>query len=184
VSRRAVFLDRDGVINRAKLRENKPVPPADVSELEILPGVPEALERLKAAGFTLVVVSNQPDVARGTVSVETVEAINARLREALPLDDFRICYHDNRDSCECRKPKPGLLLAAAASLDLDLRSSFLVGDRWRDIEAGRLAGCTTFFIDYGYAERQPEEWHYRVESLAEAAAIILSLPTVPVRQIQ
>ena len=184
MSRRAVFLDRDGVINRARLRENKPVPPADLSGLEILPGVPDALKSLKGAGFLLVVVSNQPDVARGKTPLATVEGINARLRELLPLDDFRMCYHDDLDACECRKPKPGLLSAAAVSFDIDLRSSFLVGDRWRDIEAGRRAGCITFFIDYGYAERQPEECHYRVESLAEAARIILSLPGVPIRQIQ
>ena len=184
MSCRAVFLDRDGVINRAILRENRPIPPANLSELEILPGVAEALTSLSAAGFVLIVVSNQPDVARGTTSLSTVEAINAELRRELPLDDFRVCCHDSADECECRKPKPGLITAAAAERNVDLSSSFLVGDRWRDIEAGQRAGCTTFYIDYGYSERQPEGWHYRVTSLAEAAAIILSLPTIQAREIQ
>jgi D-glycero-D-manno-heptose 1,7-bisphosphate phosphatase len=175
MSRRAVFLDRDGVINRAVVREGKPYPPASLEELEILPGVVAALTRLKAAGFILVVVSNQPDVARGTMARETVEAINARLAESLPVDDFRMCYHDSKDSCDCRKPKPGMLVAAARDYGIDLTASFMVGDRWRDVEAGQRAGCKTLFIDYGYDERQPESCDYRVKSLPDAAEVILSL---------
>ncbi|MBX9810879.1 MAG: HAD family hydrolase [Burkholderiales bacterium] len=175
MSRRAVFLDRDGVINRAVVRKGKPYPPAGLEELEILPGVGEALARLKAAGFVLVVVSNQPDVARGTTARDAVETINAKLAESLPVNDFRVCYHDSSDSCDCRKPKPGMLLAAARDHGIDLSSSFMVGDRWRDVEAGRRAGCRTLFIDYAYDEQQPEACDYRVKSLADAAEIILSL---------
>jgi D-glycero-D-manno-heptose 1,7-bisphosphate phosphatase len=174
MSRRAVFLDRDGVINRAIVREGKPYPPASLEEFEILPGVREALDQLKDAGFVLVVVSNQPDVARGTTARDAVEPINAELAERLPIDDFRMCYHDSGDGCECRKPRPGMLLAAARDHEIDLFSSFMVGDRWRDVEAGKRAGCRTLFIDYGYDERQPEVCDYRVKSLAEAAEIILS----------
>jgi len=174
MSRRAVFLDRDGVINRAMVRERRPYPPAGLADLEILPDVPEALNCLKAAGFVLVVVTNQPDVARGTTRRETVEAIHAKLAESLPLDDFRVCYHDSGDACDCRKPEPGLLLAAARDRDVGLERSYVVGDRWRDIEAGRRAGCTTLFVDYDYDEQQPETCDYRVKSLAEAASIILS----------
>ena len=173
ISHRAVFLDRDGVINRAVVRGGKPFPPAGLGELEILPDVREALDQLKAAGFVLVVVSNQPDVARGTTARETVEAINAKLAESLPLDDFRMCYHDDADGCDCRKPRPGLLLTAARDHGVNLGASFMVGDRWRDIEAGRRAGCKTLFIDYGYDEPQPEACDYRVKSLVEAAQIIL-----------
>ena len=175
MSRRAVFLDRDGVINRAIVREGKPYPPAGPEELEILPGVREALVQLKDAGFVLVVVSNQPDVARGTTARDAVGTINAKLAETLPVDDFRMCYHDSGDGCDCRKPKPGMLLAAARDHGIDLSSSFMVGDRWRDVEAGQRAGCRTLFIDYGYDERQPEACDYRVKSLAEAVEIILSL---------
>lgn len=175
MSRRAVFLDRDGVINRAIVREGKPYPPTSLEELEILPGVAAALTRLKAAGFVLVVVSNQPDVARGTTAREAVETINVRLAESLPVDDFRMCYHDSGDGCDCRKPKPGMLVAAARDHGIDLSASFMVGDRWRDVEAGQRAGCRTLFIDYGYDERQPETCDYRVKTLAEAAEIILSL---------
>lgn len=172
--RRAVFLDRDGVINRAIVRFGKPYPPGNLAELEILPGVPEALQRLKAAGFVLIVVSNQPDVARGTTSRTTVEAINASLGQALPIDEFRMCYHDSGDGCACRKPSPGMLLDAAREWGLDLAASYMIGDRWGDVEAGRRAGCRTFFIDYGYDEGQPETYDYCVKSLWEAACIVCS----------
>lgn len=174
VNRRAVFLDRDGVINRAIVRNGKPYPPSGLEELEILPGVGAALVRLKAAGFVLVVVSNQPDVARGTTARDTVEIINAKLAESLPVDDFRMCFHDSGDGCVCRKPNPGMLLAAARDHGIDLASSFMIGDRWRDIEAGQRAGCKTFFVDYGYDEQQPEACDFRVKSLGDAAEIILS----------
>ena len=170
---RAVFLDRDGVINRAVLRDGKPFPPANLAALEILPGVANAMQSLHEAGWLLIVVTNQPDVARGITSLEDVEAINAHLRECLPIDEFRTCYHDSCDDCNCRKPLPGALLAAADSHGIDLFSSYMVGDRWRDIEAGERANCMTIFLDYGYDEKQPDNFKHRVRSLAEAANIIL-----------
>jgi D-glycero-D-manno-heptose 1,7-bisphosphate phosphatase len=173
VSARAVFLDRDGVLNRAVLRHNKPHPPSSIDELEILPGVSEALLRLKAAGFLLIVVSNQPDVARGAISESTVQSINEALAAALPIDEFRICYHDSSAGCSCRKPKPGMLLEAAGKWNIDLSRSYMIGDRWRDTEAGEAAGCSTFFVDYGYDEKQPQRVDYRVRSLGEAAQLIL-----------
>jgi D-glycero-D-manno-heptose 1,7-bisphosphate phosphatase len=173
--RRAVFLDRDGVLNRAVVREGKPYPPASVEELEILPGVASGLAVLRDAGFLLVVVTNQPDVARGTTSREAVERINAALAAQLPIDEFRTCYHDSADACECRKPKPGALIAAAQQHEIDLKKSFMIGDRWRDTEAGNRAGCRTIFVDYGYDEKQPEAVDYRVKSLLEASKLIMEL---------
>ncbi len=170
----AVFLDRDGVINRAIVRDGKPYPPASLAELEILPGVPEALARLRAAGYRLIVVTNQPDVARGAQTRAAVEAIHAELlARGLPIDDFRVCYHDDADGCDCRKPKAGLLLAAALEDGLNLAGSFLVGDRWRDVEAGKRAGCTTVLVDYHYSEPEYGQPDMRVRSLGEAADWIL-----------
>jgi D-glycero-D-manno-heptose 1,7-bisphosphate phosphatase len=173
MKRRAVFLDRDGVLNRAVVCESRPYPPANVDEVEILPGIVEALRRLKEAGFVLVVVSNQPDVARGTTPKATVEAINAYLAERLPIDRFIMCYHDSSDGCDCRKPNPGMLFAGAREFDIDLASSYMVGDRWRDVEAGIAAGCQTIFIDYGYTEKAPQTYDYRVFSAYEAVMYIL-----------
>jgi D-glycero-D-manno-heptose 1,7-bisphosphate phosphatase len=171
--KRAVFLDRDGVLNRAIVRDGKPYPPAHVSELEILPGVEEALAALRAAGFLLIVVTNQPDVARGATTREAVEEINAALGAALPIDEFRTCFHDSGFGCECRKPKPGALLAAAALHNIDLSESYIVGDRWRDTEAGQRAGCKTILIDYRYQEKQPEYVDHRVKSLLEATQFMV-----------
>lgn len=171
--RQAVFLDRDGVLNRAIVRDGKPYPPANLAEVEILPGVIEACAMLHDAGFLLVVVTNQPDVARGSQQREVVEAINQLLQSRLPLDDVRVCYHDEKDHCSCRKPQPGLLLEAARDLAVNLSTSFLVGDRWKDIEAGRRAGSRTIFVDHGYAEKRPHNPDCHVGSLAEAVDWIL-----------
>jgi len=177
--RRAVFLDRDGVINRSIVRNGKAFPPDSLAEFEILPGVPEAIAALKAQGFLIVVVTNQPDVATGKQDQRVVEEMHAQLRRLLPIDDLRVCYHVDADACGCRKPEPGMLLAAAESLGIDLAASYMVGDRWRDIEAGQRAGCRTFFIDYGYDERAPSPPFVAVNTLAEAAARILADPDAP-----
>ena len=170
---RAVFLDRDGVINRATVRDGKPHPPQTIEELEVLDGVPEALTKLREAGFRLIVVTNQPDVARRTQTRETIEAMHVQLMSELPVDDIVTCYHDDGDACDCRKPKTGGLIDAAQRHGLDLKRSFMVGDRWRDIEAGQRAGCRCLFVDYGYAEQQPAGSFVRVPSLAAAAEWII-----------
>lgn len=170
---RAVFLDRDGVLNAAVVRNGRPYPPETVGEVAVLPGVREAIERLRDAGFVLIVVTNQPDVARGTKSPSEIEAIHTLLGEKLGLTHFRTCFHDDQDACLCRKPAPGLLVSAAADLAVDLSRSYMVGDRWRDVEAGQSAGCTAIFVDSGYRERSPAEPFVRVTSLAEAADWIL-----------
>jgi D-glycero-D-manno-heptose 1,7-bisphosphate phosphatase len=171
--RAAVFLDRDGVINEAPVRFGKPLAPRSLDEVVILPGVDTALAALRAAGYRLVVVTNQPDVARGTLSRAAVEAMHQQLGSQLPIDLFCTCFHDDPDACECRKPKPGLLLGAARTLGIDLAASYMVGDRWRDTEAGNAAGCRSVFIDQGYDERQPAHYHLRAQSLSEAARYIL-----------
>lgn len=169
---RAIFLDRDGVINQAKVIDGKPYPPASLKELKLLPRVKKALDMFKKNNFILVVVSNQPDVARGITKLSTVEQINDHLKELLPIDFFVMCYHDDNDNCLCRKPLPGMLCSAAKELNLSLNESFMIGDRWRDVAAGQSAGCKTFFIDYSYNEQQPDTADYKVSSLYEASIII------------
>ena len=170
---RAVFLDRDGVINRAIVREGKPFPPASLGELEILPDVHEALTLLRTAGYRNIVVTNQPDVRTGKQQREVVETMHRHLLEALPLDGIRVCYHIEQDGCDCRKPKPGLLVQAASEFGIDLPASFMVGDRWRDVLAGQAAGCYSFFVDLGYRERRPEPPYTLVTSLLDAARAIV-----------
>ena len=174
-ARAAVFLDRDGVINRAVVRDGKPFPPAGIDDLELLPEVASAMNSLKAHGFALYVITNQPDVTRGTQTREAVESIHQALSSSLPIDDIFVCYHDDNDECGCRKPLPGLLLEARSKHNIDLSRSFVVGDRWRDIDAGHNAGCKTVLIDYGYRERAPARPpEATVRSLREAADWIIS----------
>lgn len=176
MKRRAVFLDRDGVLVRNELRAGKPYAPRTLAEFELLPDALGATTALRQAGFVLVVVTNQPDVADGLVDRATVEAMHGRLLRELPIDAIKVCYHARSENCDCRKPRPGMLLQAARELDIDLAASFMVGDRWRDIVAGQAQGCYTVFIDRGYKERRPEDPDVIVSSLAEAVGAILNDP--------
>jgi len=174
MTRRAVFLDRDGVLNRALRRGGRVSPPLCPEELELLPGVAPALARLRAAGFLLIVATNQPDVARGRQRREVIDAMHASLREQLVLDEIRACYHDDGDGCDCRKPQPGMLREAARAWGIDLASSYMVGDRWRDIEAGRRAGCRTVLVDGAPEEVEGCRPDHRAADLGRAAELILS----------
>lgn len=178
VSQRAVFLDRDGVLNRPVVRNGLPFPPATIEEFQLYPDVVEGCRQLKEAGFLLIVVTNQPDVGRGIQSLESVEAIHARLREALPaLDGIEVCFHageDRGEPCDCRKPRPGMLLRAAAAHDIDLKRSFIIGDRWRDVDCAHAAGCRAIFIDHGYREPLREKPEFTVATFREAVRTILT----------
>lgn len=145
--RRAVFLDRDGVLNAMVRQGNQWRPPWRLSELRLLPNVAQACGLLRQAGWDLIVVTNQPDVARGTLAEATLAALHRQLRQWLPLDEIRACLHDDADDCLCRKPKPGMLLDAAHSRQLELTQCWMIGDRRKDIEAGRAAGCRTLWVD-------------------------------------
>jgi D-glycero-D-manno-heptose 1,7-bisphosphate phosphatase len=171
----AVFLDRDGVINECKVIDGKPFPPLSVSEFVVFPNVAQACRNLKKAGFILIIATNQPDVGRGTLKQEIVENIHAHMRSQLPIDRVEVCYHSGREvpGCDCRKPKPGMLLRAARELNIDLRLSWMVGDRWRDIDCGHAAGCRTILVDYNYDEALKQPPDFRVRSLSEAADLIL-----------
>jgi D-glycero-D-manno-heptose 1,7-bisphosphate phosphatase len=157
------------------VRDGVPRPPGDLDELEVLPGVAEACNRLRTAGFELVVVTNQPDIARGTQSTAAVVRINDALLMTLPLDEVVVCPHDDADGCACRKPKPGMLVDAAQRRGIDLAASFMVGDRWRDVEAGRRAGCRVVFVDHGYGEELAHEPDVVVRGLGAAADWILAV---------
>jgi D-glycero-D-manno-heptose 1,7-bisphosphate phosphatase len=170
--KRAAFLDRDGVLNRAVVLNGIPTPPKNLTDVVILPGVREAILLIKESEYEIVVVTNQPDVARGTQTQTSVQEINGFLQMELGITHFYICFHDDLDSCGCRKPMPGLLLLAASELNLDLQQSYMVGDRWRDIAAGQAAKCRCFYINNGYAEKSPNLPFTEVSSLIEVARIM------------
>jgi D-glycero-D-manno-heptose 1,7-bisphosphate phosphatase len=172
--RPGVFLDRDGVLTKSLERDGKPFPPTSAGAMEIYPDARPALDRLKEAGYALAVVTNQPDVGRGTMDRTVVEEMHVRLQAELPVDCIEVCYDDGvKVDSDRRKPKPGMLLAAARSLNIDLPSSYMVGDRWRDIDAGVAAGCKTIFIDRGWKESLRSKPDFVCAGIVEAAEIVL-----------
>ena len=173
-TRRAVFLDRDGVLVVPEFRDGRSFAPRTLQTFKIYDDAQSALYALKQAGFLLVVVTNQPDIGNGLVGPAVVELMHNQLRDALPIDRIELCPHSRDVNCTCRKPKPGMLLNAAAALGIDLSASVMVGDRATDVEAGQAVGCRTIFIDLNY-EREPRpdaDWVAR--SVSEAANIILT----------
>ncbi len=177
----AVFLDRDGVLNRAIARNGRPFAPSRLDEVELLPGVADACAALRRAGYVLVVVTNQPEISRGGIDPADLDAMNEWIAEAAGVDHVRVCPHDDADECHCRKPRPGLILDAATELGLDLGRSWMVGDRWRDVAAGQGAGVRCIFIDHGWDEQRPHEPFTAVGDLTEAAALVLAAPSGPGR---
>jgi D-glycero-D-manno-heptose 1,7-bisphosphate phosphatase len=177
VARRAVFLDRDGVINRVAVRNGTPHPPSHVEQFELYEDVQDGCARLKAANFLLIVITNQPDVGRGIQSREAVEAMNLKMQSALPLlDGVEICYHAGErygQPCTCRKPRPGMILRAATELNIDLKNSYLIGDRWRDVDCARAAGCRSIFIERGYKESLREAPDVTVANFNDAVSAVL-----------
>ena len=170
--KKAVFLDRDGVINKAFIKNGLPESPNSLSELEILPGVKESISRLKKLNFICLVVTNQPDVQRGKIKKNTIIKMNNFLKKKIELDDIFVCYHDDQDNCNSRKPKPGLLLQARKKWNVDFKKSFIVGDRWRDIQAGKKVGCKTIFLDYKYKDIKPKNPDFVTDTLLNATYII------------
>ena len=173
---RAVFLDRDGVLNEAYVRNGKPYSPDTIEEMIIVQDAPAALARLRKHGFRLILATNQPDIARNRLTRAQVDAMNAHLNHQLPLDAIEVCPHDDVDNCDCRKPKPGLLVNAAKRDGIALSESFMVGDRFRDIEAGDSAGCRTILIGDGYGETFKAQPDAKFATLSEAAEWILKQP--------
>ena len=173
--RKAIFLDRDGVINKIFIKNGLPFSPDTFDQLEILTGVKESILRLKKLNFLCLVATNQPDVSRGKIKKKTIVKMNNYLKHEIELDDVFVCYHDDHDNCRCRKPKSGLLLDAAKKWDVDLKKSFMIGDRWKDIEAGKSAGCKTIFIDCDYNEKKPNSPNFTTDSLINAVRIIEKL---------
>lgn len=172
--KKALFLDRDGVINQLIIRNGKAQAPYTPEEFSLYPGVEEAFLRLKETDYLKIIVTNQPDVSRGWVKVESVEAINKRIKEILPIDDIKICYHTNADLCLCRKPMPGMLIEAAKEWEIDLKKSYMIGDRYGDIAAGVAAGCITVLVGPGDEQGNYPSPDFRVESLLEGVKLIIS----------
>lgn len=174
VAAKAVFLDRDGVINRTEVRDGKPYAPRSLAEFEIFPEVPEACKKLADAGFLLFVVTNQPDIGNGLVERSVVNAMHTQLLAALPITKIYLCPHTQDAGCDCRKPKPGMLLKAKDEFGIRMAASFMVGDRYSDVQAGQAAGCNPIFIYKNYVETPDFTGTLRTEDLLTASAHIFT----------
>ena len=173
--KKAIFLDRDGVINKIFMKNGIPFSPPSFAELKILPGVKESILILHKMNFVCLVVTNQPDASRGKIEKKTIIQMNNYLKDEIKFDDIFVCYHDDHDNCNCRKPKAGLLLEAGKKWDIDLKKSYMIGDRWKDIEAGKRAGCKTIFIDLNYKEAKPKNPDFTTDSLFSSVHLIEEL---------
>lgn len=171
--KKAVFVDRDGVLNEAPVVHGNPISPMEIGEFEIVKDAKVAIELLVNGGFEIVVITNQPEISRGRLELSVLEEMHKTLSSFLGVKNFYVCPHDDLDFCECRKPKSGLITQAVRDLEIDIKSSFLIGDRWKDIEAGKSAGCKCIFIDKGYREKQPSGNFLSVKTLWEAACNII-----------
>ena len=173
----AVFYDRDGVINKPLLIKGQAFSPKSAAQFEFNQGVKEFLNQARNDGFLNIVVTNQPDIARGLMSSNDLEEIHELIRTELPIDDIMVCPHDNADNCKCRKPKAGMLLNAAESWKIDLHNSYMIGDQSKDIEAGRNAGCTTILMDYPYNKNVIAD--FRIQNLSQARKILFESEGIP-----
>lgn len=170
---KAFFLDRDGVLNQSIIIDGRPYPPKNLNELVIPKDLKKNLEKLKKLDFLLIMITNQPDVARGTKKKANVTMINNYLKEKIQLDDVFCCFHDDKDKCNCRKPKTGMIKSATKKWNIDLTKSYLVGDRWKDIQCGINAGIKTFLIENNYDEKRVEP-NYLVSNFSQILNIIKS----------
>ena len=167
-NRKAIFLDRDGTLNKAYIENGLPISPSSLNKFKIIKGVKKSINRLKKLNFLCILITNQPDVFRGKISKKTVVKMNSYIKKKIKLDDMFVCYHDNEHNCSCRKPKPGLLLKASKKWKIDLKKSFMIGDRWKDILAGKKVGCKTIFINNNYKNDKKVKADFTFKSLLKA----------------
>jgi len=174
MNKRAIFLDRDGVINEVVFhRTKKPSSPWNFEEFKLINGIKKPLEELSQMGYYLFIISNQPDIARGHIKKDTTERINKIIYETFPIKEIFVCPHDDHHDCNCRKPKPGMIFILSKKWKIDLKKSFLIGDNWKDMEAGKSAGCITIILDQPY--NQLVEADFRVKNLERAVDMIKSI---------
>jgi D-glycero-D-manno-heptose 1,7-bisphosphate phosphatase len=170
ITRRAIFLDRDGVINKVKIDKKGPHSPRTFKQFELIPGVESALMTFHDRGYLNIIVTNQPDVSRGLMRRGELNKMLEFTKKTLPIDDILVCPHDDADNCQCRKPKPGLIQGAAKKWNVDLKNSFFIGDTWKDVEAAKAAGCQSVLINMPYNIEIKSD--YRINNLSDAAGFV------------
>jgi D-glycero-D-manno-heptose 1,7-bisphosphate phosphatase len=166
----AIFFDRDGVLIEAPLINKKPNSVQSLKDVKLCKNILEICQYYKK-NYYLIMVTNQPDYSRGVNSKKNIININNFLKKKLNLDMIYVCYSDN-EKCIDRKPNPGMLLKAKKKYKINLKKSFMIGDRWRDVGAGNRAGCRTIFIDRNYSEKVIYKPNYSIRKLKDILSII------------
>ena len=169
---KAFFLDRDGVINQSLIYKGKPIAPTNLANFKIIKDVKKSLIYLKEKGFLTIIISNQPDISKGLLDKSILKKMNKKIKEKLKIDDIFICKHVNTDRCNCRKPKLGMALEAKKKWNIDLKNSYLIGDRWRDIYLANRLKIKCFYIDKNYSEKKPKKYNFKVKNLFHAIKIL------------
>ena len=169
---RAVFLDRDGVVNQVVFRKGQPSSPRSLEEFIWVEGIQEAVKRLKSASWLVFVITNQPDIARQKLDPIISGQISATIYQYLPIDEIVVCPHDNDDNCACRKPHPGMLISLAERWQVDLGQSLIIGDSWKDMAAGKNANCQTILLERYY--NTGTEADFKVDTVLSAVELILA----------
>lgn len=170
--KKAIFLDRDGILNKVIIRRGKPSSPWNLKDFKLLSHIEKYLKTLNEIGFLNIVFTNQPDVKRGYLKIEDLEKMHQIIAEKLPIDEITFCPHDDKDNCSCRKPKPGLIFEAAKKWSIDLKNSFVIGDNWKDVVAGKNAGCKTILIKRSYNKNLKDSYDFEAKNLKDAVKII------------
>lgn len=165
---KAIFLDRDGVLNRSLVRNGKPYAPILLKDFHILSGVKKTLKYLKKKNYLLIVITNQPDIKSGKLKLNKLLKMNNILINKLKINEIFICKHDDRDCCNCRKPKNQLIENAIKKYSIDRRKSFLIGDRKKDIEAGLRSRLKTIYINKNYKESKPKNFDFECDNIKNA----------------
>ena len=170
---KAVFLDRDGVINKLMIIDGKSYAPRLLKDFKIFPKVKSDVKKLKNRGFKVFVITNQPDIGNKLIKKKTLNEMHRFLKAKVPVDKIYFCPHTRNDRCKCRKPMPGLILKASCESKIYLKESYMVGDRKIDIDAGLKVGCKTIFVNNNYYEKKPTRQEKTVKSLHAAVKYIL-----------
>ncbi len=167
---KAVFLDRDGVINEVVWRNGQPASPRNLKEWKLNEAWLPIMASLKEQGWKIFIVTNQPDVARKLLDWEQLDQMHQEIVSKFPIDEIAVCPHDDQDNCSCRKPKPGMLLQLAEAWEIDLAHSWFIGDTWKDMSAAKAAGCKTILLAASYNEKVESD--FRIQDPAMCLALI------------
>ena len=171
---KALFLDRDGIINRSfKNKKGKPKAPTLFKDFIFLPFLKNYLNEIKKLNFNIIIITNQPDISYGVLKEAELYKMHSKIYSSLPVTNIYVCKHSKEDNCKCRKPKTGLFRQALKKYNLNLKNSYAIGDRWSDIVASYKCGIKSIYVDRNYNEPKPTKQIFTTKSTKKALEYII-----------